>query len=207
MSRLIPRISPFTFDLQVGHLGRVQPIQRVIDAGSGDGNFTALLAKRVFEIYGIDQSPRGIAKAMQRYPNIRFSEGSVYDDFNTEFGVSSFDAIVCIEAIEPLYSPRLFVRRSYAALRPDGILIVSTRYWRYLKNLVFALINCIDRALTSLWDGGHIKHWSLKMLRRLLVEQGFELVAFHGSGRKIPYLWSGMMIAVRKPAGPAGVGR
>lgn len=59
-----------------------------------------------------------------------------------------------LEVIEHLYSPRQFVRRPYTALRPGGILIVTTPYWGYLKNLLLVLTNRIDHALTSLWEGG-----------------------------------------------------
>jgi len=175
-------------------------IRRILDAGCGDGNFAASMAQGgVGEMYGIDLSAGGIAKATQKYPDIHFVEGSVYDDFSVLCGVPSFDAIVCIDVIEHLYSPRQFVRRAYAALRPGRILIVTTPYWGYLKNLVLAITNRIDRALTSLWEGGHIKHWSYRTLRTLLTEQVFAFVAFHGAGRKIPYLWSSMVMVVRKP--------
>jgi 2-polyprenyl-6-hydroxyphenyl methylase/3-demethylubiquinone-9 3-methyltransferase len=175
-------------------------ITRVLDAGCGDGNFTASLAEAGLEMYGIDLSSGGIAKARQLYPSIRFFEGSVYDDFNILCEVPAFDAIVSVEVIEHLYSPRSFIRRAYASLRPGGLFIVTTPYWGYLKNLLLSATNRLDHALAPLWEGGHIKHWSYRTLRRLLItRQGFEFVAFHGAGRPIPYLWSGMVMVVRKP--------
>ena len=174
--------------------------RRVLDAGCGDGNFSASLLEAGFEMHGIDMSGGGIAKARNRYQAINFVEGSIYDDLGGLCGVDCFDAIVSVEVIEHLYSPRQFVRRSFSALRPGGLLIITTPYWGYLKNLALALSNRMDRSLTPLWDGGHIKHWSYRTLRQLLLEQGFEFKSFHGAGRKVPYLWSGMMMVVQKPS-------
>src|SRR5207253_2552797 len=109
-----------------------------------------------------------------------------------------FDAIVSVEVIEHLYDPRRFMRRAYEALKPGGLLVLTTPYWGYLKNIALALTNRIDRALTPLWDGGHIKHWSYKTLRALGEELPFEFVAFRGAGRPIPYLWNGMIMVFRK---------
>jgi SAM-dependent methyltransferase len=184
------------------HLRSSGNIVRVLDAGCGDGNFTASVAEAGFEMFGLDQSPGGIAKGSQRYPNIRFFLGSVYDDFGSLCGVSAFDAIIAVEVIEHLYSPQQFVRRAHEALLPGGIFIVTTPYWGYVKNVLLALSNRMDSALTALWEGGHIKHWSFKTLRNLLEMQGFEYVTFHGVGRRIPYCWRGMVMVVRKPMSP-----
>jgi 2-polyprenyl-6-hydroxyphenyl methylase/3-demethylubiquinone-9 3-methyltransferase len=199
-----PPHQPLYLDLVLRHLKSSSDIVRVLDAGCGDGNFTASVAEAGFQMFGLDQSSGGIAKATQRYPHIRFFSGSVYDDFRFRCGVDAFDAIIAVEVIEHLYSPQQFVRRVHEALSPGGVFIVTTPYWGYAKNIILALSNRMDRALTALWEGGHIKHWSFKTLRKLLEIHGFEYVAFHGVGRRIPYCWSGMVIVVRKPMNPEG---
>lgn len=150
-------------------------------------------------MYGVDLSKEGISIACKRACGT-FAVASMYDDLRMPFcGVESFDAIIAIETIEHLYTPRVFARRSFEALRPGGILIVTTPYWGYLKNLVLALTNRLDGALTALWDGGHIKHWSRKTLTQLMLEQSYEVISFEGCGRPVPYLWSGMMMVFQKP--------
>lgn len=172
---------------------------RVLDAGCGDGNFTASLSKAGFQMSGFDGSEGGIAKARLKYPNIAFNCGSLYDDLCAPFGAGPFDAIVSIEVIEHLYSPRKFLQRARDALREDGLLIITTPYWGYLKNVLLALTNRMDRALTTRWEGGHIKHWSYSSLRLAIEENGFEFVAFHGAGR-LPYCWNGMVMVARRAA-------
>jgi 2-polyprenyl-6-hydroxyphenyl methylase/3-demethylubiquinone-9 3-methyltransferase len=183
-------------DLIVQHL-RAIGARSVLDAGCGDGNFSASVAEAGFEVYGIDASEGGIAKATRLYPNIRFSRATVYEDF-TQFK-SSFDSIISVEVVEHLYSPDKFIQRAYAGLRPGGIIIITTPYWGYLKTVLLALTNRMDRALTALWPGGHIKHWSYRTLRTLLERNGFEYVTFYGCGRPIPYCWRGMMMIAQRP--------
>jgi 2-polyprenyl-6-hydroxyphenyl methylase/3-demethylubiquinone-9 3-methyltransferase len=115
----------------------------------------------------------------------------------------AFEAIVCIEVIEHLYSPYTFARRAYDALSPGGTIVISTPYWGYLKNVALALSNRIDRSLTALWEGGHIKHFSRATLGRLFTDCGFEQAGFVGAGEgwraHAPYLWNGMLMAFRRP--------
>lgn len=195
-----PPHQPLFLDLISRYLEPLPPDAHILDAGCGDGNFTADIAARGHRCHGIDLSEGGIARARERYPRIDFATASLNDDLRTIFpGIREFDAIYSVEVIEHLYSPVTFARRAMEALRPGGLLIVTTPYWGYAKNVLLAVTGRIDRALTALWEGGHIKHWSRATLTRLLTEAGFEFVAFHGCGRPIPFLWKNMVIVVRKP--------
>lgn len=195
-----PPHQPMYLDLVLRWLRSDPTIKSVLDAGCGDGNFAASLADAGYQMRGLDMSESGIELASARGIG-SFTRASIYDDLTSPFaGVASFDAIVCIEVIEHLYSPRIFVRLAFDALRPGGLLILTTPYWGYLKNVALALTNRIDGSLTALWDGGHIKHWSRKTLSSLLAEQSFEVIGFSGAGRPVPYLWNGMVMVARKPA-------
>jgi 2-polyprenyl-3-methyl-5-hydroxy-6-metoxy-1,4-benzoquinol methylase len=194
-----PPHQPLYLEIVLRYLRADPSIRRVLDAGCGNGSFTASIAEAGFDLYGVDLSSSGIEVARETHPGVHFERASVYDDFTNLFpGVSTFDAIVSVEVIEHLYSPRDFVRRAHEALRPGGLFVVTTPYWGYLKNIALALTNRIDQALGPLWDGGHIKHWSRKTLASLLLEQPFEMVGFTGAGRPVPGLWNGMVMAVRK---------
>jgi hypothetical protein len=54
----------------------------------------------------------------------------------------------------------------------------------------------MDRHHTVLWDGGHIKFFSVKTLSQLLNEEGFNDIQFKFAGR-LPYLWKGMLASAR----------
>jgi len=109
-----------------------------------------------------------------------------------------FDLVVSTEVVEHCYAPRQWAAGAFTALRPGGLLIASTPYHGYLKNLALAASGKLDGHFTALWDGGHIKFWSRRTLSTLLTDAGFEPIAFRGAGRW-PWLWKSMLIAARKP--------
>ena len=174
---------------------------KVLDAGCGGGDFSIGLDEAGYDVYGSDMSRSGIAAAQQRGIGT-FLVASIYENLAEPFGLTHFDAIVCVEVIEHLYSPRTFARRANEALLPGGLVVISTPYWGYLKNIMLAVTDRMDRSLTPLWEGGHIKHWSRKTLTQLMTDAGFEVVGFEGCSeglrRHTPYLWNGMLMAFRK---------
>jgi SAM-dependent methyltransferase len=172
------------------------PVRTILDAGSGDGNFAASLADEGFEMYGVDLSESGVRIAQERGIG-KFAQRSLYEDLRAPFGVPSYDAIISVEVIEHLYDPRRFIALAHEALRPEGLFLLTTPYWGYLKNVVVAVAGRMDRRLTALWDGGHIKHWSRATLTELVSEQPFDVVGFEGCGRPVPFLWNGMLMTFR----------
>lgn len=197
-SGLDPPHQPLYLDRILYRLRADSSIRTILDAGCGDGNFAASLAGAGFTVYGVDL---GSAIAIAASRNIgTFREASLYDDLLDPFGdVERFDAIVAVEVMEHLFSPRDFIGRAEAALRPGGLLILTTPYWGYWKTLALAVAGRVDQMHTALWDGGHIKHWSRKTLTALVEERRFRLVAFDGDARRpIPYLWQGMMLTFER---------
>ena len=173
-------------------------VSRVLDAGCGNGSFADLLRRSGYDVSGCDVSDTGIAQARANVPGVRFAVASVYDDLCAALGAERpFDAVIALEVIEHLYSPRAFLDRARAALRPRGLLVLSTPYHGYLKNLALAATGKLDAHFTALWDGGHIKFWSRRTLGAVLAERGFEPVSFHGAGR-LPWLWKSMVVVARR---------
>jgi 2-polyprenyl-6-hydroxyphenyl methylase/3-demethylubiquinone-9 3-methyltransferase len=174
----------------------------VLDAGCGGGDFAEGLAGAGYLVFGTDLSDSALAHAEARGIG-RFAKASLYEPLAPPHARRDYDAIVCVEVIEHLYSPQRFAAQAFAALRPGGILIVTTPYWGYAKTLLLALTNRIDRAHTTLWEGGHIKHFSRATLGKLMVDAGFATAGFAGCGAglraHVPGLWQGMAAAFRKP--------
>jgi 2-polyprenyl-6-hydroxyphenyl methylase/3-demethylubiquinone-9 3-methyltransferase len=175
-------------------LAEVRPA-RVFDLGCGNGSTAHHLSQR-YEVVGVDPSPSAVKIANASYPNIRIELGSGYDDLAAKFG--TFPAVISLEVVEHLYDPRRFARNLFELLEPGGTAIVSTPYHGYLKNLALAVTGKFDRHFTALWDGGHIKFWSIKTLGALLKEAGFEDIRFHRVGR-VPAIAFGMIAVAHKP--------
>lgn len=157
------------------------PPGRIVDLGCGNGSTANMLAELGYDVTGVDRSETGIAIARNAFPRVRFHEGSVYDNLAPALG--TFDVAVSLEVIEHLYAPRTFLQTLRSLLRPGGTGVISTPYHGYLKNVAIALSGHFDQHVSALWDGGHIKFWSIDTLRTLLLEQGFEHPTFMRVGR------------------------
>jgi 2-polyprenyl-6-hydroxyphenyl methylase/3-demethylubiquinone-9 3-methyltransferase len=130
---------------------------------------------------------------------VSFYLGSAYDDLESQYG--KFKTVISLEVVEHLFFPRKFAACVYNLLEPGGTALISTPYHGYWKNLVLALLGKMDSHFTALWDYGHIKFWSIRTLRQLLTEAGFQDVRFHRLGR-IPILAKSMVAVAVKPIAP-----
>lgn len=167
---------------------------RVFDLGCGNGNLMKCLQNNGYEVVGVDPSVSGVSVATES--GLHAEVGSAYDPLAEKFGV--FPAVVSLEVVEHVYSPREYATSLFDLLEPSGTAIVSTPFHGYWKNLAIALTGKFDHHVKPLWDHGHIKFWSPATLSELLHEVGFESVEFHYAGRMYPF--SKSMIAVaRKP--------
>jgi len=107
--------------------------------------------------------------------------------------------VVSTEVIEHLYQPRKLIALANEVLKDDGIIVISTPYHGYMKNLALALCNKFDQHLDPLWDGGHIKFWSRNTLSKVLEEYDFRILNFIGAGR-VYGLWKSMILVGIKSA-------
>lgn len=171
----------------------------IVDMGCGNGAVSGALAAEGYATCGFDASADGIEIARATWPSLRWVEASVSDERLAGSVGSGFDAAISIEVIEHLYLPRLVFKRASELLRPGGLILISTPYHGYFKNLALAILGAWDRHLTVHWDGGHIKFFSRRTLVAMARQSGFEPVMFQGVGR-VPYLWKSMIVGFRLPA-------
>jgi 2-polyprenyl-3-methyl-5-hydroxy-6-metoxy-1,4-benzoquinol methylase len=171
------------------------PERRAFEIGCGNAAIANLLSTLGFAVTGIDPSESGIAVARAAYPHLRVAVGDAYDDLAGQYG--TFPLVVSLEVIEHCFYPRRFARTFHDLIERGGVGVLSTPYHGYLKNLVLALAGQWDAHLGPLWDGGHIKFFSVRTLQLLLEEVGFQQVDFIRVGR-IPPLAKSLVAVVSK---------
>jgi len=186
-------LAPLTALLQ---RARATGAKRLLDVGCGNGAFAKQAAALNFEVVGVDESRSGIDFARRTPSPVEFRVASVYDELSSTLG--HFDVVTSLEVIEHLYDPRRFVKSMFDLLNPGGLLILSTPYHGYLKNLALAVTGRMDRHFTALWDHGHIKFWSEVTISSLLDEAGFREQAIKKVGR-IPPLAKTMIVTAVRP--------
>lgn len=114
----------------------------VLDAGCGTGRYATELAKRGFQVCGVDRSAELIAVARDREPDAVGRPEFVVADLLEASFPSRFDAVLCRGVLNDFVEDgdRISVFRQFATwLRPGGILIFDVREWtktrdRYTKH-------------------------------------------------------------------------
>jgi 2-polyprenyl-3-methyl-5-hydroxy-6-metoxy-1,4-benzoquinol methylase len=178
---------------KVVDLVRVTGATRVLDIGCGNGTLARQLADAGFKVVGVDWDPKAVSLAAERVPEGSFSVCRFTDEPPT----TDFDLVVSTEVVEHLFDPNELLQFAFRALIPNGILIITTPYHGYLKNLAISLVNGWDKHFMVQVLAGHIKFFSRKTLTEALVRNGFEVASFKGAGR-FPLLWKCMILIARK---------
>lgn len=167
---------------------------RAFEIGAGNGYVASRIAELGIDVCGIEPSPSGVAFARSQSPSVNIHSGSAYDDLVRQYG--KFPLVLSLEVVEHLMYPRVFAKAVHDLLEHDGTALVSTPYHGYLKNLALAASGKLDDHFTALWDGGHIKFWSIRTLSTLFFEAGLRVERVIRIGR-IPPLAKSMLLVLK----------
>lgn len=164
----------------------------VLDLGCGTGEFTQYLAELGYDAVGIDLSENAIAVARQRYPQRTFLCG-MPEDHEAEL-IGRFAAVWTTEVIEHIMDVYGFLRAAHRALRPGGLLVLTTPYHGLIKNWLISM-----RGYARHYNpfGGHIRFFDRQNLHHCLQHCGFTPRHWSGFGRPWPLYKSFFVVAER----------
>jgi SAM-dependent methyltransferase len=95
----------------------------VLEVGCGEGYGTALLASSASRVLGVDYDPLTAGHAAARYPQASFVRANLAA---LPVPSESVDVVATLQVIEHVWNHPEFVRECLRALRPGGLLLVST---------------------------------------------------------------------------------
>lgn len=143
---------------------RNAPEMRILDFGAGDGYLSAFLEKQDHYAYADVASDA----QTKRIRESRSETLPLRDDFSLPENAGTFDAIILAEVIEHLGNPLQTLLRLRDALRPDGILVVTTPnafYWGSVAR------GWLGRQIDP--SGQHVAQFDRSALANLLALAGF----------------------------------
>jgi SAM-dependent methyltransferase len=174
----------------------VEPPGPVADLGCGPGAHTFALARRGYDVVGIDGSPRMIEVARARAA--RDDSGATFhvDDLCEPLRLAdgSLGGALAILVVQHLADPAAFVREIRRCLGPGGHLLIRAPVRRgataktssspvLRQNLSWRL-----RAATYTLVPGLVRFFDVAALQRLVEGQGFTVVHRASSGTSVTIL-------------------
>ena len=186
-----------TFQLRVDKtlaaIGDKAP-RRILDFGCNIGGAVRLFTEAGHDVAGVDISESAIRIARQRMPHVRFELVSAED--RVPFPDGSFDVCYSSEVIEHLFDVTGFLREVHRVLVPGGLLVLTTPYHGWVKNLLVMSFN-FEKHFDP--TGGHVRFFSKRSLTQCLEANGFSVEHVSGIGRRRP-VWKSMFVTARKGA-------
>lgn len=168
---------------------------KLLDIGCNDGSIMHDLGQLGYELVGIDISEKKIRECRKKYPDFKFICKDICN-LTVKDTAESFDIVTAIEVIEHIEKFAVFIDKIKCLLKPKGLLLMTTPYHGYTKNLLIALAAKNNSHYNPF--GGHIRFFSVKTLRALLENAGFCNIKFYGAGR-VPFIWKSMVVTCMAP--------
>jgi len=135
----------------------------ILDLGAGTGFLTVRLAKRGFQLTGVDLDAKGLERARENAAiegvEIEFQDG---DGASLKWEAEIFDGVTSLNLLHETDDPAAVLKEAHRILKPDGILAMADMR----RGL----------AIFSIFWFGFSKFFSRKMLSELLRSAGFSAV-------------------------------
>ena len=187
---------------------QLEPGDRVLDLGCGNGRHL-VATRRVPSVSGIAldlgmNEVRATVEAITLMDDTAPQEGGSVvgagpwlvvqgDTFRLPFADRSFDCVIASEVLEHLPDDGAALAEMSRVLRADGLLAVSVP--RFTPE---AVCWALSREYHSN-EGGHIRIYRERTLRRLLADHGYRIVArHHAHALHSPFWWLRCLVGVHK---------
>jgi 2-polyprenyl-3-methyl-5-hydroxy-6-metoxy-1,4-benzoquinol methylase len=167
-------------------LRRIAKPGSLLDVGAGIGQFLAIARPYFSEVCGTEVSGSAIHIAQKKY-NLQLLAGEIE---SIEFGNKKFDNITIFHVLEHVPNPKNVIERCASLLVDAGTLAVavpndlySYRGKRFLRTFAarrfgrFARVGLPEIVLDGSLTEIHLSHFTPKVLRRLLEQSGFSVIA------------------------------
>jgi SAM-dependent methyltransferase len=146
--------------------GEIRDGDRVLDLGSGSGDFTQIAADSGAGVaIGVEVAQAAITRAQARHPALEFRLAPI--DGPLPLADASFDLVWAGEVIEHVADTAVWLSEVRRVLAPGGRLLLTTPAHGRLRLLLHGIERYSDP------QGDHLHLYTARSLRALLEEFGF----------------------------------
>lgn len=173
-----------------------QPGRVLLDFGCSRGDWLALLARRGWQVSGVDGDARAVQAARNLGLRVELADAESWQETPL-----SLDALTLLHVLEHSHQPASFLARCHRALRPNGLLLLRVPAFESLQS----------RLLGGAWKGleppRHLWQFTRKGLFNLLERNGFSILQHTTwSWRDGPPGWSSSLFPSGEPTRQAILG-
>jgi len=140
-----------------------------VELGANKGFLSSQIAKKVKRHIAVDQI----------YPDLAGTSIPIRLDLNTNFssvlGKEHFDCCIALDVIEHMNEPENFLIEVYKIMKPKGKLYISTANICYLPVRISLLLGQFNYGKKGILDKTHKRLFSIRGLKKLLVQGGFRV--------------------------------
>lgn len=156
------------FDSLLDKIERFKERGNLLDVGAGVGILMYVAAKRGFKVKGVEVSDWA-ANFARETKGLDVVTGKLE---NLRLGKESFDVVVINHVLEHVDNPRLMLSEIRRILKKDGIIVVG------VPNIGSLMARIRGSKWASLRPEEHIWHFTPSTLKRLIKQEGFDIVHF-----------------------------
>lgn len=158
-----------------------EPRGPLLDVGCGRGTLLYLARRQGWEVSGLE-----INADLARFVSEELAVPCILGTLgNKDLPRNHFGVITLIDVLEHLYDPVNTLRRCQELLRPGGVVIVKSPYWRmqYLKEQIRYLLGLGPGDIANI---GHINQFSPLSLGLAMRRAGFQPLGFYPAQSFLP---------------------
>lgn len=163
----------------------IKPQTKVLDVGCGAGKLGAALRNKNCLRVGIEFDQRLADKARPNYDQLLLAD--IKDLVELPFALGYFDIIVFADILEHLVRPEDALTNLRRYLSDDGYILIcipNVANWQARLNLFWGRFNYEP----GIFDGGHLRFFTLKTVKKLIQESGYRVVFIKSRNRIIKLL-------------------
>ena len=150
----------------------------VLEAGIGTGRFATWLAKKGFEVVGVDLSREMLKKAKEKKEILNVGLGLILADVHfLPFRKGVFDSCICINVMDHFSDINGFLRQVKHVIRSEGFFIFNFSNLRSIYLPIAIIINLRKRAL---FKGVQSSWFTVSEVNALMSRDGFHVKRIKG---------------------------